>query len=81
MRWGQCAADQGHKDGEIFLGFMYSNGRGVLIDLRAAASWFARSAAQGDETAKEQLRKLAVKGVPEATAALHRLGEDAPLRA
>jgi TPR repeat protein len=52
----------------------------VPIDLRAAASWFA-SVAKGDDFGKIQLRELAVEGVREASAALYRLGEDAPLHA
>ena len=48
--------------------------RGTPVDLRAAASWFALSAAQGNEISKEQLLELAVKGVPEAVAAARRLG-------
>ena len=48
---------------------------------REAATYHARAAAQGDEGSKKALRILATEGVSEATAALHRLGEDAPLRA
>jgi len=81
LLWARRSADQGHKAGEFHLGVIYRNGRGVPVDLRAAASWFARSAAQGDKYSKMELRKLAVEGVREATAALYRLGEDAPLRA
>jgi len=68
-------------DSEYVLGRIFCFGRGTPVDLPVAASWFARSAAQGFEPAKRHLRALAVKGVLEATAALHRLGEDAPLRA
>ena len=72
--WGRRAADQGDKDGEFLLGYLYRRGHGVPVDLRAAASWFARSAAQGDELSKKHLRDLAAEGVPEAVAAARRLG-------
>ena len=48
---------------------------------REAATYHARAAAQGEEASKNALRLLAAEGVSEATAALHRLGLDAPLRA
>jgi len=36
--------------------------------------WFTRAAKQGDEVSKEALHDLAAEGVPEAVAALRRLG-------
>ena len=74
MLWARRAADQGHDAGEFLLGAIYRNGYGVPVDLRAAVSWFARSAAQGFDPAKKHLRELAVEGVPEAAAAAWRLG-------
>jgi len=59
---------------------LFLNGWGVPRDPSSAASWFERAAKQGREESKQFLRDLATKGVPEATAALHRLGLDAPLR-
>jgi hypothetical protein len=60
---------------------LFANGWGVPRDTRAAASWFARAAGHGNEPAKTNLAALATEGAPEAAAALHRLGIDAPLRA
>jgi len=76
--WARRAADQGDVYGEFLLGSIYRNGDGAPIDLRASASWYARSAAQGYEPAKTQLRELAVEGVPEAVAAARRLGLTSP---
>ena len=55
------------------MGILYTNGWGVPKDDREAARWFAKSAAQGDEDAIENLRALAAAGVSEAAAALQRL--------
>jgi TPR repeat protein len=81
MLWARRAADQGNAVGEHNVGALFNNGWGVPKDLRAAASWWARAAGHGSEVAKVALRDLATDGVSEATAALHRLVEDAPLRA
>jgi TPR repeat protein len=81
MQWARRAAEQGDAAGEYNVGVLFHFGLGVPKDLRAAASWFARSAGHGNEPAKAALFLLATAGVPEATAALHRLGVDAPLRA
>jgi len=74
LLWARCAADQGDDVGKYLLGRFYREGRGIPVDLRAAVSWFARSAAQGYGHAKDQLRELAVEEVPEAVAAARRLG-------
>jgi TPR repeat protein len=63
------------------MGELYRHGWGVPKSPREAATYHARAAAQGDEGSKTALRILATEGVSEATAALHRLGLDAPLRA
>jgi TPR repeat protein len=63
------------------VGVLYADGLGVLRDLRAAVLWFARAATKGHKEPKEMLLALASEGVPEAAAALHRLGVDSPLRA
>jgi TPR repeat protein len=81
MHWLCRAADKGHSIAEHDIGHLFRNGLGVPRDLHAAASWFSRAAARGFELAKTCLLELAVEGVPEATAALHRLGIDAPLSA
>jgi TPR repeat protein len=75
LLWARRAADQKNEYGEYLLGSIYREGLGVPVDLRAAVSLFARSAAQGDEDAKTLLRKLALEGAREAAASLRRLGE------
>jgi TPR repeat protein len=81
LLWARRAAVQKDDFGKYLLGRIYREGHGVPVDLRAAASWGARSAARSFDPAMVQLRDLAVEGVREASAALYRLGEDAPLRA
>ena len=77
MHWSLRAAKKGHSMAEYCIGRMFLEGLGVPRDLHTAASWFSRAAAHGNEDAKTSLRLLSVEGVPEATAALHRLGIDA----
>jgi len=81
MLWARRAADKGDAISEHNVGLLFLNGWGVPRDPSSAASWFERAAKQGREESKQFLRALATEGVIEATAALHRLGEDAPLRA
>ena len=81
MHWLCRAADKGHSMAEHDIGHLFRNGLGVPRDLHAAASWYSRAAAHGSESATNFLCELAVESVPEATAALHRLGIDAPLSA
>jgi len=76
--WACRSADQGHASGEHLLGSFYRYGYGVPIDLRVAASWYARSAAHGSEDSKKHLCELAAAGVSEAVAAARRLGLLAP---
>ena len=40
-RWYHLSAEQGHALGQAYLGFMYSNGRGVQQDYREAVRWYA----------------------------------------
>ena len=73
LRFAHRAADKGHAGGEVNLGFLYASGWGVPQDVREAIKWWAKAAAQGNETAIKNLRTLAAGGVPEASAALLRL--------
>lgn len=55
-------ADQGDMRAQSYLGFMYSNGRGVPQNYVAAALWYHRAAQQGDATAQYMLGLLFDKG-------------------
>jgi TPR repeat protein len=81
LKWARRAVEQRSRLGEQILGELYHNGWGVPANPREAATYHARAAAQGAEGSKNALCLLATEGVSEATAALHRLGLDAPLRA
>jgi len=74
MIWARRSADQGILVGEHNVGLLYANGSGVPQDLRAAVMWLERAAKQGAEPSKAALRDLAAEGVPEAAAAVRRLG-------
>ena len=82
LKLARYAAEQqpGRLD-KFALGELYRLGLGVAKSVREAVAYHARSFAQGSELSKEVLCELAAEGVPEATAALHLAGVDAPLRA
>jgi hypothetical protein len=81
LKLARRAAEQRDRVGEFVLGELYRHGLGVAKSAREAVTYHARALVQGDEASKRALCILATEGVPEATAALHRAGIDAPLRA
>ena len=52
FEWYAKAADQGHKEAQYNLGFMYYCGRGVTQDHNKAAEFFAEAAKQGQADAQ-----------------------------
>jgi TPR repeat protein len=55
--WLTRAAQQGHADFQFALG-IYGHGRGGTRGLRAARSWFGRTAAFGCQGARRSLARL-----------------------
>lgn len=53
----QKAAEQGLAQAQFNLGVCYYNGEGVARDRTAAKRWLQRAADQGNEKAKEVMRK------------------------
>ena len=53
---------QKHPEAEFLMGMMYQYGRGVDQDLTKAATWFRRSAEQGNAAAQTNLALLLVSG-------------------
>lgn len=51
----QPLAEQGDADAQLFLGFAYKTGRGVVQDAEAASRWYRRAAAQGLPEAQWEL--------------------------
>jgi TPR repeat protein len=81
LKLARQAAKQRDRVGEYVLGELYRHGWGVAKSAREAVTNYARALGQGSEAAKRALCELATEGVTDATAALHRAGVDAPLRA
>ena len=52
------AAEQGYAMGQNNLGWMYENGYGVKKDIKQAKYWYEKAAAQGNENAKNALKRL-----------------------
>jgi len=73
LKYAQLSADQGFVLGEFNLATMHHVGRGVPVDLHAAAKWYARAAEHGNKQAPARLRALAAKGVAKAAEAVERL--------
>lgn len=59
----RAAAEQGNSDAQSFLGFMYSEGRGVARDDIEAVHWFRAAAEQGDATAQYNLGLMYGRGL------------------
>jgi len=74
MLWTRRSANQGNATSEHYLALLYADGLGVPRDVHAAVTWLERAAKQGFGASKQELRNLAAEGVPEAAAALRRLG-------
>ena len=55
LRLFQASAEQDDPIAEFYLGLMYLDGKGVVPDARAAASWFRRAAAQKHPAAQYNL--------------------------
>ena len=63
-------AEAGEIEAQFGLGLLYEQGRGVLRDIEAAASWYARAAEHGSMRAPTQLGGTYARGdgVPEVRA-------------
>jgi len=58
-KWYKKAAEQGSKEGEAYLGWMYQNGRGgVKRNKEEALKWYKKSAKKGYSWAKKQMKTL-----------------------
>ena len=62
MRWYKLAAAQGLASAQYNLGFMYSNGQGVIQDYAEAVRLYKLSAAQGDASAQFNLGLMYAQG-------------------
>ena len=62
MRWYRLAAEQGDKNGQLNLGAMYYNGKGVPKDHVQAARWYRRAAKQGYVPAQFHLGEMYYNG-------------------
>ena len=51
-------AQRGDPEAQCNLGWCYENGKGVKQDWQKAVEWFTKAAQQGDEYAKEALKRL-----------------------
>ena len=55
IKWYRMAADQGSAQGQFFLGYCYSGGRGVAQDFAEAIKWYRKSADQNYPAAQMSL--------------------------
>ena len=58
MKYGKMAAEQGDADSQNNVGWMYENGFGIGTNQELAISWYERAAAQGNTTARINLRDI-----------------------
>ncbi len=54
-------AEKGYPNAQIYLGLMYSTGKGVTQDYQQAIYWYRKAAEQGSEIAKDNFASLETK--------------------
>lgn len=57
-RWFKLSANQNFAVAQYYLGLLYVNGQGVKKNMDEAIKWFKRAAQNGDEDAKDLLRRI-----------------------
>lgn len=60
--WYRQRAEQGHADGQYYLGLMYALGKGLPRDYKKAAMWYRKAAEQGYADAQFDLGRLYAVG-------------------
>jgi TPR repeat protein len=58
VKWYRLAAEQGHAQAQLNLGFCYENGNGVPEDKVEAVKWYRLAAEQGSANALQALSDL-----------------------
>jgi hypothetical protein len=61
VKWWHKAADQGHANAQLKLGFMYEDGAGVRQDAAEAVKWFRMALANPDST--DLVKRIAQNGL------------------
>ena len=54
-KWSRKAAEQGHSDAQVFLGYLYQHGLGLTKDLQESIKWYKLAAEQGDTAGQYNL--------------------------
>jgi len=62
VKWFRLAADQGHADAQVKLGWAYAAGEGVAKDPIEAVKWFRKATEQGNAGAQFNLGVMFLKG-------------------
>lgn len=62
MKLFQETAGQGDAQAERYLGLMYEQGQGVIINMARAAEWYRKAAEHGDDKAQVKLGRLYQRG-------------------
>jgi hypothetical protein len=62
MRWYKLAASRNDANAQVFLGYMYQNGEGVLQDYTEAINWYRLAAKQGVADAQYNLASMYFSG-------------------
>jgi TPR repeat protein len=76
VKWYRLAAEQGYAVGQISLGAMYFNGRGVPQDYVQAHMWSNLAAAQAIEGAAKNRDLVASKMTPADISKAQRLAKE-----
>ena len=58
MKWYRKAAEQGDANAQLWIGYCYENGDGIVKDKAEAIKWYRKAAEQGNQQAILALKKL-----------------------
>ena len=62
VKWFRKAAEQGHMESQVMLGYQYLTGKGLLEDNTEAVKWFTKAAEQGSADAQYALGDRYMRG-------------------
>ena len=57
-KWMRFAAIAGNVDAQLFVGLMFAEGKGFMVEIRNAIYWVSRAANNGSEKAYKELKLL-----------------------
>jgi len=76
VKWYTLAAEQGHASAQYFLGWMYADGEGVILDNVRAHMWLNIAASSGEKDASKNRDIVANRMTPADISAAQKLARE-----